>query len=145
MRETADKPGTGALSSTPDSALTARVFRTMEATVALVVLASLAFAPWRVTSGLLLGGLLSLFSYHWMRTSVSAAFENINGGAKPRFKLARYVLRYFVIAAVVFAAYKLRVVSLPATVVGLCSFVVAFFVEALREVYFAIIHREETI
>ncbi len=145
MRETGNKQGTAALSATPEAALNARVFRTMEVTAIVVGLASLAFAPWRVTSGLVLGCLLSLFSYHWMRTSVSAAFENIDGGLKPRIKLARYVLRYFVIAAIVFVTYKLKIVSLPATVVGLCSFVVAFFVEALREIYFAIIHREETI
>jgi len=35
-------------------------------------------------------------------------------------------------------------VSLAATIAGLSSFVVALFVEALREFYFVIIHREET-
>ncbi len=133
------------ISVSPETALVARVFRTMAATVALVTIASLTFTPWRVTTGLLLGGLLSLLNHHWMRTSIAAAFESVQGGVKPRVRLARYVLRYFVIAAIVFAAYKLKIVSLPATVVGLCSFVVAFFVEALREVYFAIIHQEETI
>ena len=48
------------------------------------------------------------------------------------------------IAAVVFVAYKLDIVSLAAIIAGLCSFVVALFVEAFREFYFAIIQREET-
>jgi uncharacterized membrane protein len=47
-----------------------------------------------------------------------------------------------VVTAVVFIAYKLGIVSLTATIIGLCSFVVAFFAEALREFYFVIIHRE---
>ena len=64
-------------------------------------------------------------------------------GAKPKLKLAQYILRYLVIATVVFIAYKLNIVSLAATIAGLCSFVVALFVEAIREFYFAIIHREE--
>ena len=64
-------------------------------------------------------------------------------GAKPKLKLAQYILRYLVIAAVVVVAYKLNIVSLAATIAGLCSFVVALFVEAFREFYFAIIHREE--
>jgi len=34
------------------------------------------------------------------------------------------------------------VVSLPATIVGLCSFVVALFAEAFRQSYFSIVNRE---
>jgi hypothetical protein len=48
-----------------------------------------------------------------------------------------------VIAAAVFGAYTLRLVSLPWVLVGMSSFVVAMFVEAFREFYFAIIKREE--
>ena len=110
----------------------------------LAVIGSLAFAPWRVTTGLLLGGLLSLLNHLWLSNSATAALSVIAHGAKPRIGLVRYVLRYAVIAAVVFIAYQLTVVSLAATIVGLCSFVAALFIEALRELYFAIIHREET-
>lgn len=120
-----------------------RVFRTMIIAVALAVIASLPFAQWRITSGLLVGGLLSLLNHHWLRSSSAAAFSVVVHGAKPKLKLAQYILRYFVIAAVVLSAYKLNVVSLTATIAGLCSFVVALFAEAFREFYFVIIHREE--
>jgi hypothetical protein len=43
----------------------------------------------------------------------------------------------------VVVAYSLNVISLPAAILGLCTFVVALFVEAFREFYFTIIHREE--
>jgi hypothetical protein len=46
------------------------------------------------------------------------------------------------VGTVVFIAYQLNIVSLSATLLGLCSFVVALFVEAFREFYFAIIRRE---
>jgi hypothetical protein len=121
----------------------ARVFRTMFVAVAIAVLASLPFAQWRITTGLLVGGLLSLLNHHWLRNSSAAAFSVDVHGAKPKLKLAQYILRYFVIAIVVFMAYKFKVVSLAATFAGLCSFVVALFAEACREFYFAIIHREE--
>lgn len=128
-----------------DNGIDARVLRTMTVAVALAVIVSASFAPWRVTTGLLLGGLLSLLSHHWMRTSISAAFNSALGtGTKPHFTSAKYILRYFVVAASVLVAYKLGIVSLSATIAGLCSFVIALFVEALREFYFAIIHREET-
>ena len=120
-----------------------RIFRTMALAVALAVIGSLFFAEWRVSSGLLLGGVLSLLNHYWLISSTTAAFKVVAHGAKPRLTLFNYILRYLVIAAVVFAAYRLNIVSLIATIAGLCSFVVALFAEAFREFYFAIIHREE--
>ena len=126
-----------------DGALEMRVFRVMIATVALAVVGSTMLAPWRVTFGLILGGGLSLLNYHWLRTSIAAVF-NVTGTDRPRVKIWRYIVRYFVVGVAVFAAYQMQLVSLAATIVGLCSFVPALFVEAFRQFYFAIIHREES-
>ena len=123
--------------------LDGRIFRTMAAASLIAVVASVPFAEWRVTTGLLVGGLLSLLNHYWLITSTTAAFKVVAHGAKPRLSLVHYILRYLVIAGVVFAAYKFNLVSLVATIAGLCSFVVALFMEAFREFYFAIIHREE--
>ena len=121
-----------------------RVFRTMALTTAFSVAVAASFiAPWRVTSGLLVGGLLALFSHSWLKNSAAAAIHLSAVGGRPQWRLAQFVLRYVVIAAVVFAVYTLNLVSLPAVLVGLSSFVVAMFVEALREFYFAIKEREE--
>lgn len=125
-----------------DARLARRLFRVMAAAVLLAAVLSLLFAAWRVTTGLLLGGTLSLLNLHWMRSSVAAAFSKADQGARPRIRMAQYVLRYFIIGAVVYTSYKLNVVSLAATVIGLSSFVVALFVEALRESYFIITRRE---
>ena len=127
-----------------NSGIEARIFRTMALAVALAVLISLPLAPWRTTVGLLLGGVLSLLNHHWLSSSTAAAFTVLIHGTKPRLKVAQYILRYLVIATLVFIAYRLNLVSLAATIGGLCSFVVALFVEALREFYFVIMHREET-
>ena len=143
MKEIADKPDGGATAAHDDSGLDERIFRIMAITVALSVIGTVPFFPWRVTTGLLVGGLLSLLNHHWMRTSISAVFSQTSVGSKPRIKVVRYVLRYLVIGATIYAAYRLDLVSLPATLVGLCTFVVALFVEAFREFYFAIIRREE--
>jgi hypothetical protein len=139
LPETGDRPA-----GTRDSQVERRIFRTMGIAVAFAVVASLPFAQWRITAGLLVGGLLSLLNHHWLSNSTAAAFNVIAHGKKPQLKLTQYILRYFVIATVVFLAYKFNIVSLTATVAGLCSFVVALFVEAFREFYFAIIRREET-
>ena len=127
-----------------NSGVQVRIFRTMAFAVVLAVMISLPVASWRTTVGLLLGGILSLLNHRWLSNSTAAAFTVLVHGAKPRLRLAQYLLRYLVIATLVFLAYKLNIVSLAATIAGLCSFVVALFVEALREFYFVIIHREET-
>ena len=120
-----------------------RIFRTMVVTTALAVAVSAVIGPWRVTTGLLVGGLLALFSHRWLKNSAAAALELSIGGATPRLRLAQFLLRYLVIGALVFSLYQLDVLSLTATLAGMSTFVVAIFVEALREFYFAIIQREE--
>ena len=126
------------------AAMERSIFLGMCVTVSLAVLASAAVAPWRVTTGLLLGGALSLLNHHWLRTSIAAMFQTAVEGARPKLKIARYILRYVVVAAVAVAAYKLDVVSLAATLAGMCSFVVAALFEGFTQLYFAIVHREET-
>ena len=144
MKTTSDNAGGGTLPETHSSGIERRIFRAMALAVAISVVASLPFAQWRITTGLLLGGLLSLLNHHWLRSSTAAAFSVVVHGAKPKLKLAQYILRYLVIAVVVVVAYRLNIVSIAATIAGLCSFVAALFAEALREFYCAIIHREET-
>jgi hypothetical protein len=143
MKETSNNAGGGLTPETHSSGIERRVFRTMAFAVAVAVAASLPFAPWRVTTGLLLGGLLSLLNHHWLSTSSAAAFSVLAHGAKPELKLVQYILRYLVITAAVVIGYTLNIVSLAATIAGLCTFVVALFAEAFREFYFVVIHREE--
>jgi hypothetical protein len=127
-----------------DGALELRLFRVMIVSVISASIISMVLAPWRVSFGLMLGGCLSLLNYHWLRTSVSAIFNIEYAVQRPRVRISRYVLRYLLVGAVVFAAYQLRLVSIAATMAGLCAFVPALFVEAFRQFYFAIIHREES-
>lgn len=122
----------------------ARIFRAMIVAVAVAVIVSAIVAPWRVTSGLMLGGVLSLLNHRWLSGSVAALLDMQKPGVKPRLKLWKHGLRYLVIAVAVFAGYQLNLISLAATIAGLCSFVPALFAEAGRQFYFAIIRREES-
>jgi hypothetical protein len=120
-----------------------RLFQVMCWAVAVGVIISLPIAPWRVTTGLLLGGVLSLFNHHWLRTSLAAVFSTAESGRRVKIGAARYVLRYFAIAAIISIAYAFDLVSIVATLLGLCSFVVAAMVEAFIQIYFALLNREE--
>jgi hypothetical protein len=126
-----------------DHRLNARIFRVMTVVTALAVMISLFISPWRVTVGLLLGGVLGLFSHHWLKSSSAAAISLAVGGGVQQIRLMQFILRYLVVGAAVFAAYEAGIASLPAMLIGLSSFVVAILAEALREFYFAIIQREE--
>src|SRR6266478_2079740 len=143
MSQFANSMGAEGLAGEDNGALELRLLRLMMASVALAVIASTMLLPWRVTTGLMLGGLLSLLNFHWLQTSVAAVFK-VSGGKRPRVRVARYLIRYLVVGATGYAAYNLGLVSLPAMFAGLCSFVPAVFVEALRQFYFAIIRREES-
>jgi hypothetical protein len=143
MRQIAHSVSAEGVAGGDDGALELRVFRVMIACVLFAAIVSTMLAPWRVTTGLMLGGLLSLLNFHWLQTSVAAVF-NVSAGERPRIRISRYVLRYFVVGITAYGAYTLRLVSLTAVFAGLCAFVPALFVEAFRQFYFAIIRREES-
>ena len=143
MSEIANSASGEGFAGEPDGALEDRIFRLMIGVVSLAVVAGAMLAPWRVTAGLALGGALSILNYHWLRASIGAVLSTANV-KRPRLKLWRYIFRYFVVGVIVFGAYRLGVVSLPATIIGLSAFVPALFVEAFRQFYFSIIHREGT-
>ena len=115
-----------------------RMLRNMCLTTVVSVLLSLPFASWRTTTGLLLGGGLALFNYRWLHTSVVAALSPNGTNRSSVFRIGRYVLRYAIVALVIASSYLLNVVSLTATLVGLCSFAVAGLIEAFLQIYFVI-------
>lgn len=119
-----------------------RIFLLMCVTVALAVLVSTPLAPWRVTTGLFIGGALSLLNYHWLKRSIANAFDSIVTGTAPKVGIGRYVLRYLIVGATITAAHLLDIASLVAMLFGLCSFVVAALAEAFMQTYFVIIKRE---
>lgn len=144
MAEIAHSAGPEVLGKRDDEALERRLWRNATVLVAAAVVVSAIFAPWRVTTGLLLGAGLSLFNLYWLRSSLRAIFGGAQAATKaPRRNAARYVLRYFVIGLVVASAYTLNLISIAATIAGLCAFAAAIMLEAITQFYFAIVHRED--
>jgi hypothetical protein len=143
MNVIADNPTIVCPPAPEDAALERRIMLSMCAAVAVAVAVSAVVAPWRVTTGLLLGGALSLFNHRWLKGSIAAGFRAGDDGAVGRFGVSRFVLRYFVVASVIAASVALNVASLVAALAGMCSFVVAIFVEASFRFYTSMIKREE--
>ena len=146
MSEGADsaRPGEPGDAGEEPRAAERRIFRGTLVAALIAVAVSAFLAPWRVTTGLALGGALALFNQHWLRTSVEAVFEGASAARPPRMRAARYVLRYLVVAAVVYVAAASGLVSLTATLAGMCAVVAGLLAEGFRQLYFAIVRREET-
>src|SRR5215211_1422570 len=121
-----------------------RIFRDTFWAALVAVVVSAFLAPWRVTTGLALGGALALFNLHWLRASVNSIFEGAGADRPPKMGAARYVLRYLVVAAVVFVAFSAGLVSLVATLAGMCAVVAGLLAEGFRQLYIAVVRREET-
>ncbi|MDT5296361.1 MAG: hypothetical protein QOJ76_3241, partial [Acidobacteriota bacterium] len=92
MTEGADsaRPGEPGDAGEEPRAAERRIFRGTCAAALIAVAASVPLAPWRVTTGLLLGGALALFNLNWVSTSVAAVFEAAPAGTQPRMHAARY-------------------------------------------------------
>ena len=143
MANSANEIAEMSIQTEPDHGLNTRVFRVMVAVTVLSATVSAFVGPWRFTTGLVIGGVLAIFSHRWLSNSAAAAIRLSIGGGVQHIGLFQFILRYVVVAATLFAATELGIASLSAMLVGLSSFVLALMVEALREFYFAIIQREE--
>lgn len=125
------------------AALERRLWRNMAAAIATAVLGSLLVAPWRVTTGLMLGGILAFLNYHWLRTALASMFTVNDAAYPPTWNGPRYILRYFLVGAIICAASAVNVVSVGAVIAGLCAFAAALMFEGLVQLFSAIFKQEE--
>jgi hypothetical protein len=143
MADTGNTTDNQTVIAAEDHGLNTRIFRVMIAVTAIAVIVSSLVGSLRFTSGLLIGGVLAIFSHNWLKNSAGAAINLAIGEGVQQIHLMQFLLRYIVIGLIVFAAYIIDIASLTAMLIGLSSFVVALLIEAIREFYFAIIQREE--
>jgi len=76
-----DNNVTGGAPTRPDE-VEARIFRSMALAVVVAVIASTFIWPWRVTTGLMLGGALSLLNYRWLHGTVAAILSGQQPGQR---------------------------------------------------------------
>lgn len=106
--------------------------------IALSVIISLIFAGWRTTAGVMLGGALSLFNERWLHTSAGAILgvaAQTGNPRLPKWTVAQFLLRYFVILLIAGAAVWSGYFSILGICFGLVSFVGALMIEAGHQLY----------
>lgn len=119
-----------------------RLLLMMTLILIVLVAASMFLANSDVTIGLFLGGCLSYLNYYWLKKSLQSMFGQITSGKGSNFSASFYIFRYAVIGAVIFLAASLHIASVAAMLVGLLSFAFAILLEAVIQLYIAIVNRE---
>lgn len=107
------------------------------------IIGSLIFATWRVTAGLILGGILSFINYYWLKFALKSVFEKAVEGAKPKFLVGKYILRYFAIGAVIVLVFLTKIISVAAVICGLLAFAAAILIESFILIFIHISKRKE--
>ena len=120
-----------------------RILWIMAIVLIVTVTGSLIFAEWRVTVGLILGGILSFINYYWLKFALKSVFDKAIEGSKPRFLVGKYILRYFAIGAVVVLVFLTKVIPVAAVICGLLAFAAAILIESFILVIIHISKRKE--
>ena len=112
-----------------------RILATMTATVVLGGLASFIFGSASFGFGFLIGGILSLINYYWLKQSLRKIFEEAVSGEKPRFLATKYFFRYAAFGIILAFVYLTKWVSVVAVLLGLASFAFAIMIEATARLF----------
>jgi hypothetical protein len=99
--------------------------------------ASLARYPWQVASGIIIGGVIAWLNFRWMRSSVSGAVQRLTDTQQSTGSTAmltlKFLARYAVLGAVVYATLKSSVANGLGVCAGLLLIVPALMIEAFYE------------
>jgi len=121
-------------SFTDPAAVERRVWRNIFIVIAIAVLSAAIFADLKFVFGLVIGGMLALLNYRWLHSSVRAALAGSEKKAPPGTTM-KFVVRWLVIAAVVYSANLTGYVDAVAMLTGLFAPALAIMIEAAYVTY----------
>lgn len=96
---------------------------------------------WRIGVGVLLGCVLAWLNFHWLKQAVSALADRATSTGQSqssRGMVARFLLRYALIAVAAYAIFRVSKPSLYGLLGGLFLTVAAILCEAVYEAYVAL-------
>ncbi len=121
------------MGQTDDRGIERRFQRNAYVVIAAALIAGWSLAGWRMALGVALGGALCLFNIRWLGGSVRAILSKAaaaQSGRVPPFTASKFILRYFVIAAVIVAAFSTGYFHPLGISIGFASFVGGVMIEA---------------
>jgi len=115
-----------------------RINRFMVEIGTLGAVAVLIFLGWRISLGFVCGSLIAGLNFHWLKRVVSALADRAtqsNRAQSGKGVVLRFLLRYFLMAAVAYAIFTVTPASLNGLFAGLFLPVAAIACEATYELY----------
>jgi hypothetical protein len=85
--------------------------------------------------GVLIGGVLSLINYYWLKRSLKVVMDEAVAGGAPHFLAGRAFIRYIVFGSLLAIIYLSKAVPMVAVLLGLASFAVAIIFEAFIRLF----------
>jgi hypothetical protein len=119
----------------------ARIARCMIALAVTLTLAAWFRFGWRVALGFACGCALAYLNFHWLEKVVNALGERMSSSQKPKSSrgvVARFLLRYLLMALGAYAIFTVSRASLHGLLAGLFLPVAGIFCEAVYELYTAL-------
>jgi hypothetical protein len=129
----------------PDINILRRILIIMTVLLIASIIVSLFLAEWHVTTGLMIGGLLSFVNFYWLKASLGRMLGQAAAGSPEPMGLwlLRYNLRFFSLVLVIIGVYLSGIVSLAALFGGLLSLAMAVTIEGFIQLFLAVFRREE--
>lgn len=94
--------------------------------------------------GVLLGGILSLANYYWLKISLKKLFDAaLAHGEKPRFLAIRYFSRYLTLGIILTIIFLTHAIPVVAVILGLASFALAIVIEGFFRVFSSFFNKKE--
>jgi hypothetical protein len=121
-----------------------RILWLMGAVIISGTLASLIFISRLWSLGFLIGGILSFLNFFWLKSSLRKMFvETSEGEHKPHYSAARYISRYFTLAAILAVIFLTQALPIASVIFGLVSLAFAILIEAFIRIFSALFKRKE--
>ena len=91
--------------------------------LAVILIPSFIFTPFKFSLGVLLGGFISIVNFHWMERGLSGLFQNAKGNAKGPV-LIKYYIRLAITAVVLYFIISHETVNVIGLLIGLSVVVI---------------------
>lgn len=144
MSEVSDNNNAGEQEESPTPISNQRILWLMAAVVILGSLACLIFVSRLSGLGFFIGGILAFVNFFWLKSSLKKMFVvSDEGEHKPYYSAARYISRYFTLAAILGLIFLTKTVPVESVIFGLVSFVFAVMIEAFIRIFSSFFKREE--
>lgn len=113
-----------------------RILWTMGLVALVGSLAGFIFVSRQFGLGVILGGILSLINYYWLKVSLKRIFDDaVAHGETPRFLAIRYFARYLTLGVILVIVFLTETIPVVAVILGLASFALAIVIEGLISVF----------